>query len=171
MAALLPRPNAGTTFLPASLTFDLPLLHTSYLFSSNRSSSRNFPDPLLVLPSMTVMASHSRTSVRFRLVDCRGGRGPHHRGGVWKAICFSSSFFLFLFSIAHPLYTVYPSASLLLASNPFHAFSNIGVAYTLPHFFPTSPLQYAVIHFRCHSPGHSCSFCCFCFCVRCCWKR
>jgi len=35
------------------------------------------------------------------------------------------------FSIAHPLYTVYSFASLLLASNPFHAFFNIGLAYTL----------------------------------------
>jgi hypothetical protein len=35
------------------------------------------------------------------------------------------------FSIAHPPYTVYSSASLLLASGPFHAFFRIGLAYTL----------------------------------------
>lgn len=35
------------------------------------------------------------------------------------------------FSIAHPLYTVYSSASLVLASDLFHAFFRIGLAYTL----------------------------------------
>lgn len=84
------------------------------------------------------MTSQGRISVRLRLIDCRRGRGPHHRDGAWKVVKDGGMLFVFVlfvpFLIAHPLYTVYSSASLLLASSPFHAFSNIGVAYTHSHF-------------------------------------
>jgi hypothetical protein len=76
------------------------------------------------------MALQGRISVRLRLAGCRGGRESHHRDGAYGDMLFV--FVLSVpFSIAHPPYTVHPSASLLLASNLFHAFFRIGLAYTL----------------------------------------
>jgi hypothetical protein len=135
MAALLSRSNAGTTFLPASLILELPLLDTSYLLSSNRSSSRDFPDISLALPSTTIWPRRAGSRLDSVSQAAEGVEDLTIVDGAWKAVKYGDMLFVFVrsvpFPIAHPLYTVYSSASLLLASNPFHAFFHIGVAYTL----------------------------------------
>ena len=75
------------------------------------------------------MALQGRSSVRLRLAGCRG---VENRTIVMVHMVMMLFVFVLSvpFSIAHPLYTVYSSASLLLASDLFHAFFHIGFAYT-----------------------------------------
>lgn len=125
-------PNAGTTFLSVSLMLELPPSRQPPISFHPIEAHAAIP-PIFhqrCPRRQTAMALQGRSSVRLRLAGRRGGRGPHHRDGAMVMMLF---FFVLSvpFSIAHPLYTVYSFASLLLASNPFHALFNIGLAYTL----------------------------------------
>jgi hypothetical protein len=67
-----------------------------------------------------------RSSVRLRLAGCRGVEDR-----TIMMVHMVMMLFVFVLSASFSLYTVYSSASLVLASDLFHAFFRIGLAYTL----------------------------------------